>query len=172
MVKVFKYENYDASKHNYNFRRGFIIPISRNDVINVTTDNKQRLDHEKIADDFIALTDEEIKDVVSSMELNDENESKDMFETIKGFKIRYEKKKSDYPTSRKDFLIYEEDTIAYDSHSDFGQGSFIIFREEDKRQRFYVNPTTERIAYNYANNGWRVKYAPKDPKLGNEPEMF
>ena len=174
MIKVLKVDDYSADKHNSNFRRGFIIPISgskyRYSVLNVT-DSDSKVDHEKIADNFIYAKDEQIKDFVISMGINDEETFNDMFNFIKNLQKGYEKDKTKYPSSRKDYLIYEKDTIAYDSNSNFGQGSFIIFRDGDKQRRFYIDPFVEKIVYGYAMKNWGLQKAPKDPQKADYEEF-
>lgn len=172
MLKVLKVDNYHAENHNKKFRRGFIIPIPRHkgSVLNVT--DTDALDHEKLADEFVALKDSQINDILLEMGINDRESYDEMFNFIRGFKNKYNAKKDVYPSSRKDYLIYEEDTIAYDVKSNFGQGSFVIYREEDRSRRFYIEPETERIVFEYANLGWRLQPAPKDPHIANEPSFF
>ena len=167
MIKVFKIDDYNVDKHNDKFRRGFIIPLTgykyRNSVLNVT-DSDSKVDHEKIADNFIYATDEQVKEFVLSMGIKDEETFKDIFDFIKGLQNSYQKDKEKYSSSRKDYLIYEQDTIAYDSHSNFGQGAFVIYREQDKQRRFYINPFVEKIVWGYAMKNWKIQKAPKDPQ--------
>lgn len=174
MIKVLKVDDYSVDKHNNSFRRGFIIPISgykyRNSVLNVT-DSDSGIDHEKIADNFIYAKDEQVRDFVLSMGITDEVTFNDMFNFIKNLQIGYEKDKTKYPSSRKDYLIYEKDTIAYDARSSFGQGSFIIFRDEDKQRRFYINPFVEKLVFDYALKNWNLKKAPRDPQKAVDEEF-
>lgn len=160
MLKVFRINDFDATKHHKEqYRRGFVVPYDdiRRKVLFITDGD---LDHERLADNFIAMTDEQIRDVIMEQGIVDENDFNTTFNEIKRLQKGYQKKKETYPTSRKDYLLYEEGAIAYDAKSIYGK--FILYR--DNSRKYSMSRDTENITFGYVMNGWKGKPIPDNCK--------
>lgn len=156
MLKVFRINDFDPKKdHMDQFRRGFVVPFFDipKKVLFITDGS---LDHERLADNFIAMTDEQITQVIMEQGIQDENDFNTSFNEIKRLQKRYEKKKETYPTSRKDFLLYEEGAVAFDAQSVYGK--FVLYRDNSKR--YTMGHDTERIAFGYIMNKWKGQPIP------------
>lgn len=167
MLKVYRINDFNPQKdHVKTCRRGFVIPYSfpPSKVLFVADGD---LDHERLADNFMAMTDEQIAGVIMEQGVQDENDFNMAFREIKRLQEGYKKKKETYPTSRKDYLLYEEGAVAFDSKSLYGK--FVLYR--DNSRRFTISKATERIAFGYQADGWKGEPIPDNPHVAG-PEYF
>ena len=166
-MKVFRIENFDPQRdHKEEFRRGFVIPFKgiKGKVLFVTEGS---LDHERLADKFCTLTDEQIKETIMEQGIENEEDFNSAFLAIEKIREDYNQLKTKYPSSRKDFLLYEEDAIAFDSASYFGKS--ILYR--DSGASFRISKETEKIAYGYMMNKWKGKAVPDNPLVADSGEF-
>lgn len=169
MIKLYRISNFDVKQnHLKQFRRGFVIPYpyERGKVLFVADD--KHIDHERLADNFIGLSDVQIKDLIMEQGISSPEEFNEVFKIIEGYQKKYKRKEEKYPTSRKDFLVYEEGAVAYDESSAYGK--FVIYR--DTARGFRIDPETERIVAGYMMAGWKAQPAPENSLQASNENFF
>jgi len=160
MLKIFRISDFDARRdHKQEFRRGFVLPSKYEwgKVLFVTDD--KHIDHEKLADNFVMLSKEDIDAFVKSQGVQTKEEYDRIFNSIYTYQKKYKELKEKYPTSRKDYLIYEEGAVAFDEKAAYGK-KLVIFRDSDRH--FKIDSQTEKILSGYAHMGWHFEPAPED----------
>lgn len=166
MIKIYRIKDFDARKdHKKEFRRGFILPSKYEfgKVLFVADD--KHIDHEKLADNFIALSQEQITNIVNGMGVQSQEEFDKVYNSISTYQKKYKQLKEKYPTSRKDYLIYEEGAVAFDEKAAYGN-KLVIFRDSDRY--FKIDSQTEKILAGYAYMGWKFEPAPEDCQNASE----
>jgi hypothetical protein len=169
MIKIYRISDYDARKdHKSEFRRGFVLPSKYEwgKVLFVVDD--KHIDHERLADNLVALSREEIDEIVIGMGVQTQEEYQNACKSILAYQKKYKELKEKYPVSRKDYLIYEEGAVAFDEKGAYGK-KFVIFR--DSSRHFRIDSQTEKILSGYAAMGWNFEPAPEN-NLNASNERF
>ena len=146
-----------------NIRRGFVIPIRGCFDKTLIVINKDfSIDHDKVADDFIKLSDENLLKVL--MSCNPNISAEDLKRSIwmcEQISDGYKEKKEEYPASRKDYLIYEEGAVCFDQKPGYSN-KYIMYRGDGKG--YYMSKQTDKVACSFLMAGFKEVLAPEDSK--------
>ena len=182
MLKIYKIDNYEPEKdHKFEYRRGYVIPFDQTkQSVLFVTDTDSAISHEKIGDDFVFLKKEAMKDALVDENFKDEEDVKKTVEFIEKIGKDYaERYKDAYPSTRKDYLLYEKNAIAFDESASiiqFGStGRVVQFKYSDRPGFSYKNnPETTRIGWSYVDqrkwgyNPWHYVELPENTKTSAE----
>ena len=162
MIKIFRCKNFQVSDLTRSGpRRGFVIPIPRDlDSVLVVADTEASVNHEALGDKFVALSEDELLMALQGQSFDSQEDFLMVVGTCKRLQENYKKYEEEYPTSRKDFLIYEENTVAFDARSPFGK--FILYR--DNSRKYSISRRTEKIVCDFMMNNWKAEPVPEDSK--------
>ena len=162
MIKIFRCKNFQVKDLSSSGpRRGFVIPIPRDlESVLVIADTEPAVNHEGLGDNFVALTEDELLMALQGQTFDSQEDFLMVVDTCKRLQENYKKYEEEYPTSRKDFLIYEENTVAFDARSPFGK--FILYR--DNSRKYSISRRTEKIVCDFMMNNWKAEPVPEDSK--------
>ena len=170
MIKVITLKSFNAVElTNRGPRRGFIVPfIGPGDDCVMIADTDKSANHETIADDFIALKENELFDAIKEQENITPEEKEKTYNFCLGLQKEYKRYEKEYPTSRKDFLLYEDGAVAFDASSPFGK--FILYR--DSSRGFSISRRTDNIVCEFLNNRWKGEPIPENNKCAGQQRFF
>ena len=170
MLKIFRCRDFQVKDLTRSGpRRGFVIPIPRDlDSVLLVADTDAAVNHEALGDKFVALNDEELLAALEGQSFASQEDFLMVVDTVKRLQQTYKKYEEEYPTSRKDFLIYEENTVAFDARSPFGK--FILYR--DNSRKYSISRRTEKIVCDFMMNNWKAEPVPEDSKCADQTRFF
>ena len=171
MIQVRFIKDFNAADLNRtNLRRGFVIPFrSAYNKALIITDNDNAMDHEYIADDFVKLSSDET--LQSLLRNNPHILNEDLQKSLlicEQIRNGYREKEEEYPTSRKDYLIYEEASVCFDQRPGYSN-KYIMYRTSGKG--YTLPDETDKIACSFLMAGFKESIAPEDNKYVG-PAMY
>ena len=145
-------------------RRGFIIPyLDGTKKVAIVIDNEKSVDHEKSADDFVYASVDKILEIIKKYnpELDDAEIQKFMslYGKIKNDYENNDKNKKEYESSRKDYLLYEKGSVAFDFKPGYSR-RYIIYRGSGKG--YYIPGETNEIIMDFLKLGFEEQPAPPE----------
>lgn len=164
MIKIEKIDTIDArALAEHGTKRGFILPFYREPgSYMLLTDTDGSVSHDKIADEFILISEDKVRGMIGEEKYQTKQDFEKVLQMWRVLKKGYDDKRDEYPTARKDFLLYEEGAVAYDARSYYSRS--VMFR--DSGRGFTISSQTDNIVGQFAICGWKQDPVPDDKDFG------
>lgn len=165
MIKIEKIDSIDAKGlAEHGTKRGFVLPFYREPgSYMLITDNDGSVSHDRIADDFILISEDKVCGIIAEQNYQTKQDYEKVLAMWRYIKKGYNDHKDEYPTARKDFLLYEEGAVAYDARSYYSRS--IMFR--DSGRGFTISSQTDNIVGKFAICGWKQEPVPEDKNFAD-----
>lgn len=171
MIQIKFVNNFNAADLvRSNIRRGFVIPITGAiDKSLVLINNDFSIDHDRVADEFVKLSEEELRQNLKTYTPNiSESDLEKSVWMCNKMINGYKEKQEEYPTSRKDYLLYENGVVAFDQKPGYST-RYILYRGDGKG--YFLPKSTDKIACSFLMAGFKEMLTPEDSKVAG-PTLF